>query len=253
MKSIVVSFISLICIFQLSCSEQNLEDVYVFDADVPGTKVFFGDELLGEAPIRITKNKLVELGIPLSGQDEVVLDNDGWGEGLILGLSNGDEYKIHFLASDTNAYFAAQTPWGKRTRTSGASSNGKNHYKVKLNGRSTEVIQVNMTVLKDMKSALLIRVNAINTGNEVLSGKVSKLNFHWGSMRTPWQKRQRYEVQLPEEWTSFEVNEEHSIELEIPVKSNNKGVSLFCTMDLLDESKKLIGKGTVYSDSVWVP
>jgi len=44
-----------------------------------------------------------------------------------------------------------------------------------------------------------------------------------------------------------------TIELEIPVKSDNKGVSLFCTMDLLDESKKLIGKGTVYSDSVWGP
>ena len=105
----------------------------MIDADIAGTKVLYGPHELGVVPVRLTGSELSALGLPRTGTDRVILESDGWGEGLFLGIEDETEHKIHFLAPNPELYFIAQTPWGARTRTSGgAMSAERNWFRVNL-------------------------------------------------------------------------------------------------------------------------
>lgn len=228
----------------------------VIDADVAGTKVFYGEKELGIVPVRLTAKKLEAMGLPRSDADHVILGNDGWGEGLFLGVEDKMEHKIHFLAPDPKVYFLAQTPWGARTRTSGGSrSMDQNYFKVELDTRASETVDVTIEPLGwTAEGFFSVRVTAKNKAYQPFTGYQPELLFHWGSMVTPWRTRSRHEVKLPKEWSSFTPNESRSTVISLPLADLRAGVSLFCVMHLFEdaEGEHLVGKGAVYGDSIWV-
>ncbi|YCM47005.1 hypothetical protein V2O64_24495 (plasmid) [Verrucomicrobiaceae bacterium 227] len=176
----------------------------VIDADVAGTRVFYGDHELGIVPVRLAGPELAALGLPRTDSEGVILGRDGWGEGLFLGIEDEVEHKIHFLAPNPERYFVAQSPWGARTRTSGGSmSQDRNWFKAKLDTRASETVDVRIKSLGRTGAGLSVGVTATNTSDQPISNDRPELLFLWGSMQTPWRARSRHEVALPDEWSRF--------------------------------------------------
>lgn len=226
----------------------------VIDADVPGTRVFYGQQDLGAVPVRLTGADLVALGLPGTDSKRVILGSDGWGEGLFWGIEDEVEHKIHFMGPNPELYFVAQTPWGSRSRTSGGSMD-RNWFKVKLDTRASEILSVRLKLLGRADDGLSVGVTATNTSRQAFSGYRPELLFQWGTMHTPWRHRSRHETPLPDEWSRLDPNEERSTVINLPLRRSSEGFSLFCVMHLFEnpEGNTLAGKGAIYGDSIWVP
>jgi hypothetical protein len=263
LTSIFASFASLLMLMGCDRSSSGGADLsrvpeggVVIDADVPGTRVFYGEHDLGAVPVRLTGSELTDLGLPRTDSERVILESDGWGEGLFLGIEDEVEHKIHFMAPNPELYFVAQTPWGSRTRTSGGSmSMDRNWFKVKLDTRASEIVDVRLKLLGRTENGLSVGVTATNTSEQGFSGHLPELLFQWGSMHTPWRTRSRHEAPLPDEWSRLDPNEERSTVIDLPLSTSSEGFSLFCVMHLFEdpEGNTLAGKGAIYGDSIWVP
>jgi hypothetical protein len=238
-----------------SSSVRVPEGGVIIDADVAGTKVFYGDKDLGVVPVRMGGKDLAAMGLPRSDDDRVSLASDGWGEGLFLGVEDDTEHKIHFLAPDPKMYLIAQTPWGARTRISGGETfMDQNYFKVKLDSRASEDVHLSIEDLGRKASGISVRVTAKNTTDRAFAGYRPELFFQWGAMDTPWRKRSRHKIELPNEWASLEPNEALAMVVDLPVTVLGDGVSLFCVMRWFEdaEGRTLAGKGSIYGDSIWI-
>lgn len=262
MKSSTVLFAGLASLVMLSACDRPADPPQVpaggivIDTDVKGTRVFFGDSELGTVPVRLTGEKLISLGLPRTDADHVTLGGDGWGECVFWGVEDKLEHKFHFLAPDPELYFIAQTPWGARTRIAGGrwGEKGRNYLKAKLNPRASETIDVAIEDLGWTARGLSVRVRVKNTTGESFSGYRPEVSFLWGAMNTPWRRRSRHEVQLPEPWSTLDPGELQSATIDLPLGDVGDGVSLFCVFHLFKEETGgvLAGKGAVYGDSIWV-
>lgn len=222
-------------------------------ADVPGTKVFYQDHLLGTVPVRLNSRDLAALGLPACDGKDMTLQPDGWGEGLFLGKEDKEEHKFHFLAPEPSHYLIAQTPWGPRTKTQGAMG-WKNAMEPRLFRRDSEPVAVTLEPAERTSDGLSVRVTAKARDLQSINGHRPGLLFLWGEMETPWRRRATHGVKLPPEWASFDPSETKTIVVTLPLKESAQGVSLFCILDIYKEPKgTTLAAGSVYGDSVWIP
>jgi hypothetical protein len=234
------------------------EGVYL-DADVPGTKVYFQDRLLGEVPVRLSGTELAALGLPRVDGKNAILEYDGWGEGVFIGKEDVREHKIHFIAPGKNLYSAAQTPWGIRSRHGGGqSSMERNYIKAFLKRHDAEQLLLQIEPRNTSVAAnqnYTVQVTVSNPSASTVSGYKPEVMFLWGSMDTPWRRRCMHTVQLPPHWGHNPPGAEHTISLDLPPLGFQTGVSMFCVMSLYESSdgNTLAGQGGIYSGSIWIP
>lgn len=225
----------------------------VIGADVPGTKVFYRDRLLGTVPVSLSAADLKSLGLPACDGKDVILESDGWAEGLFLGREDKEEHKIHFLAPDPSPYLVAQTPWGPRSKIGGRTGGG-NLTEINLFRRDSAPVAVALEPAERTPEGLTIRVTARAGVAQSIKGHRPELLFQWGGMDTPWRKRRSHTVKLPPEWASFSSRETETIVVTLPLKESAEGVSLFCVLDIFKEPEgDTLAVGGIYGDSVWIP
>jgi hypothetical protein len=227
----------------------------LIDADVPGTKVFHGSKLLGTVPVRLGPEDLVALGLPRTDASRVVLKNDGWGEGIFLGVEDESEHKIHFLAANPEEFLVAQTPWGRRTRTTGGRfSIKKRSCRVDLKRRASVPLHISIRPLARTPGTATFRISVSNISDRSIAVLRPALLFQWGTMDTPWRKRSRHKFPLPASWGAFEPGQSRSTVATIPLGDAEGGVSLFGTLQLYqDQENAVLAHGSSYSDSIWLP
>lgn len=228
------------------------EPFYMVDADVPGTETYFRDKLLGVAPVHLSKNECLAMGLIAS--TNAFVDSDGWGEGIPFNdLSSNTYMRVMYKvpAYLESNYFIYETPWGLRTKNAGgykctngfqsimmSKSRWPKGFSVQIDVPSTASVTNNF---------LKVTASLTNLSTNVIAGFRPQLEMHWGTLDVQWLYRNCMKFPLPNEWGTIHPGQSLKYEMRIPVPKSPGDYSVFATFDQFKDETS--GYGAFGSDT----
>ena len=256
----LISFLSSCVFVLLGCSCDKPKNFpaettekpacWVIDADVPGTELFMDGRKLGTVPFTLTAEFIESLGLPPQGEH---LNWDGWGGGIRLGIQDEHEVELLFRVPDEVAasYRTIETPWGRRTGTSGSQDNKiTTQYRMAPIDRDGMILTISVPEQhQDPKQPIEIQVRAEYAGPDRLLGADPNVFILWGTYQVGWRRRNISEVALPASWSEFAPGDVKETNLQFEAPNVNDDFHVFVVFHLnepLDPEQLMF---TVYSNA----